>query len=101
MEQRHPEPANKERVRMPHLRFGIPALSFIMAAFSFCASAQDLAWKQLPPIPDTLGVAGAFAGTSGGALLVMGGANFPDRMPWEGGTKLWYDTLFALDTKPI
>ena len=41
-------------------------------------------------------MAGAFAGVSGGALLVMGGANFPDRMPWEGGAKVWHDEIYVL-----
>ena len=61
--------------------------------------AGDLHWSQLPPLPDALGVAGAFAGVSGGTLLVAGGANFPDKMPWEGGKKVWHDTVYAL-SKP-
>jgi N-acetylneuraminic acid mutarotase len=44
-----------------------------------------------------LGFAGPFVGTDNGALLVAGGANFPDKLPWEGGTKVWYDTVFALE----
>ncbi|HEX5222605.1 MAG TPA: galactose oxidase [Verrucomicrobiae bacterium] len=56
-----------------------------------------LHWQQLPPLPDPIGFAGPFAGTSGGALIVAGGANFPDKMPWEGGRKVWYDTVYILD----
>ena len=56
-----------------------------------------LSWKVLPPLPDREGFAAPFAGVSGGALLVAGGANFPDRKPWEGGAKVWYDTVFVLD----
>ncbi len=33
---------------------------------------------------------------SAAALLVAGGANFPDRMPWDGGTKVWHDAVYAL-----
>lgn len=55
-----------------------------------------LVWKQLPALPDREGFASSFAGVSGGALLVAGGANFPDKRPWEGGTKIWYDRVFAL-----
>lgn len=55
-------------------------------------------WKQLPPIPDREGFAGAFAGVSQRCLLVAGGANFPDKKPWEGGKKIWYDDVFALST---
>lgn len=54
-------------------------------------------WKHLPDLPDKLGVAGAFAGVSNGSLVVAGGANFPDKMPWEGGTKKWHNTIWALD----
>lgn len=38
-----------------------------------------------------------FAGVSGGALIAAGGANFPDKKPWEGGKKVWYDTVFVLE----
>ena len=38
-----------------------------------------------------------FAGVSGGALLAAGGANFPDKKPWEGGKKIWHDTVFVLE----
>lgn len=59
--------------------------------------ADDLRWAQLPPLPEARGVAGAFAGVSEGVLLVAGGANFPDQMPWRGGKKVWHDTVFELD----
>ncbi len=54
-------------------------------------------WGRLPSIPDREGFAGSFAGVSHGRLLVAGGANFPDKRPWEGGVKVWYDSVFALD----
>ena len=53
-------------------------------------------WQELAPIPDALGVAGPFVGASGGALLLAGGANFPDNPPWEGGAKRWCDAVYAL-----
>ncbi len=59
------------------------------------ASAED--WRQLAALPDKEGFAGCFAGVSHGALLVAGGANFPDAKPWEGGRKVWYDTVFVLE----
>ena len=59
-----------------------------------------LKWESLPPIPDPNGFASPFAGTSYGALIVAGGSNFPGKKPWEGGTKVWYDSVLALD-KPI
>jgi N-acetylneuraminate epimerase len=52
---------------------------------------------RLPDLPDPHGVAGAFAGLHDEHLLAAGGANFPDGvMPWEGGTKVWHDRVFAL-----
>jgi N-acetylneuraminic acid mutarotase len=53
-------------------------------------------WKQLPPLPDRVGFAGPFAGVSEGALIVAGGANFPGAMPWDGGAKVWHDSIFVL-----
>ena len=60
-------------------------------------AADSRGWSQLPSLPNKEGFAGMFAGVSGGALLAAGGANFPDKKPWEGGTKIWYDTIFVLE----
>lgn len=55
-------------------------------------------WSQLPAIPDSVGFAGSFSGTSSGALIVAGGANFPDGgAPWSGSTKVWHDDIFVLE----
>lgn len=73
-------------------------LTIVMFMSANLYSAElALNWQQLPPLPDATGVAGPFAGTSGGALIVAGGANFPDKMPWEGGKKIWHDTAYVLD----
>lgn len=42
----------------------------------------------------SIGVAGPVTGTHEGFLFVGGGANFPQGLPWEGGTKVYYDDLF-------
>jgi len=54
-------------------------------------------WEQMTPWPDPVGVAGPFAGVSNGALVVAGGANFPDGMPWLGGQKKWHDAVYVLE----
>lgn len=59
-------------------------------------SEQPRAWSPLPPLPDAEGFAGMFAGVSDKALIIAGGANFPDKRPWEGGVKTWYDTVWML-----
>jgi len=58
-----------------------------------------LSWTELPSLPDVEGFAGSYAGVSGDALIVAGGANFPDKRPWEGGTKIWYDRVFVLEAR--
>jgi N-acetylneuraminic acid mutarotase len=79
----------------------IALLSVLMSMPVVQAKAESakLDWKQLPSIPDRLGFAGAFAGVCHGALIVAGGANFPDAMPWDGGQKVWHDSVFVLAKK--
>lgn len=60
-------------------------------------AAPPLVWSQLPPLPDAMGFAGSIAGVSNGALIVAGGANFPDAPPWKGGKKVFHDSVFVLE----
>jgi N-acetylneuraminic acid mutarotase len=56
-------------------------------------------WGELPRIPDQFGFAGSFVGKSHSALIVAGGANFPDGgAPWTGSKKAWSDKIFVLDS---
>lgn len=71
--------------------------AFLAALIAAAAPAQSLDWTNLASIPDAEGFAGAIAGVADGKLLLAGGANFPDKRPWEGGQKRWYDTAFVLD----
>jgi len=76
-------------------------VSFAFAAGATCATAKpttSLSWDMLPPIPDANGFASPFAGVNYGALIVAGGTNFPEKRVWEGGTKVWYDNVYALET---
>jgi len=73
-----------------------PRLAALCIAPLACC-AETFTWQQLPPLSDPLGVAGPFAGVSGGALLVAGGANFPDKMPWQGGKRAWHDRVWVLE----
>lgn len=76
-------------------------LLLIMAATSRSASAQGSAlaldWEKLPPIPDKEGFAAPFAGVSGGALIVAGGANIVGDKWADGFTKKWDDSIFVLE----
>lgn len=74
-------------------------------AAAMTAEAAELRWDTLPPLPPSAGqtvqpgVASPFVGVHGDVLLVAGGANFPDRMPWEGGAKVWWDDIWVLERR--
>ncbi len=42
------------------------------------------------------GFAGAINGINNNVLIVAGGANFPNGMPWEGGKKFYSDHIYVL-----
>jgi len=53
---------------------------------------------EFPPIPDPAyakGVSAPFCGYEGDALIVAGGANFPDKPLLEGGAKKVYNDIWA------
>ena len=54
-------------------------------------------WEEAPPLPDPIGGAGPFADAHNDALIVAGGANFPEAPPWEDGEKVWHDRVFVLE----
>ncbi len=64
-----------------------------------------LSWKKIASVPDagdaktSLGLAGAINGVDNDVLIVAGGSNFPDKLPWEGGKKAYYDRIFVLEKK--
>jgi len=74
------------------------AITLMMLATQASKGAgPELAFDELPPLPDPIGFAGPFAGVSGDRLIVAGGTNFPGKPIWDGGTKVWYDDVFVLD----
>ena len=80
-----------------------PLIVPLLLSAATAAAAEDpvthglLTWRKLPALPDREGFAGMFAGVADGRLIAAGGANFPDGYPWEGGRKVWHDTVFVLD----
>jgi len=60
-------------------------------------------WSNLPALPPAhgeakqVGLAGPFAGTHNGSLLVAGGANFPNGSAWLGGKKVWWEDVYVLE----
>lgn len=69
-----------------------------MSTSVYSQTKTSFNWSELPNIPDNVGFAGSFSGVSNNALIVTGGANFPDGgAPWTGSKKVWHDRIFALD----
>ena len=85
--------------------FSLILISLIMSttdAFSQKTDVNHVEWKTAAQLqnPDgslSLGFAGAINGLSNDVLLVTGGANFPDKMPWEGGKKSYSKTIHLLE----
>ena len=79
--------------------------TFILLFHFFCflsfASANVLKWEELTELPapdgldENIGVAGPFVGVHNDALIVAGGANFPDKPLWETD-KVWHDRIYVL-----
>ncbi len=80
----------------------------VLAAFTLIsgctqAATTSLTWDEYPALPASAGqarqpgVASPFVGVHGDVLIVAGGANFPDKMPWEGGAKIWWDDIWVLE----
>lgn len=88
--------------------FLIAALTGIMVLVSGTGAADaalllrpETSENQVVSLPDEKGRAGMAAGavtdTDGeSVILAVGGANFPDKLPWEGGTKAFYSDIFKL-----
>lgn len=66
-------------------------------------SAAGIKWSVAATLPvakdaaKQLGLAGAVGGVHNNVLIVAGGANFPDSLPWEGGTKRYWDDVYILE----
>lgn len=54
-----------------------------------------LDFESLPELPDPIGLGGPIVGVHGDALVVAGGANFPEPLA-EGGAKVWHDRVHVL-----
>jgi N-acetylneuraminate epimerase len=105
---RNPQCSGKTNRSTPNHRFPVRmkvpcyfihlTLAVIMTVSLRAEEPAPLRWTQLPDIPDAEGFAGSFAGEVRGRLIVAGGANFPKGRPWEGGKKVWYDSIWSLES---
>jgi N-acetylneuraminate epimerase len=72
--------------------------------FSQKATISKVEWKKAAALQNadgslSLGFAGPINGVSNDVLIVAGGANFQDKMPWEGGKKHYSDEIHVLQKK--
>jgi solute:Na+ symporter, SSS family len=64
------------------------------------SSAAGMQWSVhsiLPPLPgyeNQPGLAGSFSGIIDNKLVIAGGANFPDGLPWEGGERRYWNDVY-------
>ena len=85
--------------------FPLLFISLIMAttdAFSQKKEVNHVDWKTAAQLQNSdgslsIGYAGPINGISNEVLIVSGGANFPDKMPWEGGKKSYSKTIHILE----
>lgn len=72
--------------------------------FSQEKNIKAIQWKIAAKLQNedgsiSLGFAGAINGISNNALIVSGGANFQDKMPWEGGKKHFSNEIHILQKR--
>ncbi len=81
-------------------------LLLFLFLITFCSvgwtNNDYLKFSTLPALPPNTGysaqpgLAGPYTGVDNDVLIVAGGANFPDKLPWEGGAKVYYNEIFVL-----
>jgi solute:Na+ symporter, SSS family len=65
----------------------------LIISITLFSSNNYFHFSYLPELPPNSGfntqpgLAGPYTGMDDGVLIVAGGANFPDKLPWEGGQK--------------
>jgi N-acetylneuraminate epimerase len=77
-------------------------MMLMTGALSAQEKIKDVEWRQVATLQErdgkpSLGYAGAINGVSNGVLLVAGGANFPGKMPWAGGSKYYSGDVHVLE----
>lgn len=89
---------------MKKIQETILLLALFLISISFYGQEiTKLEHTRLPDLPplasqsESLGFAGMLGGAHNGVLIVAGGANFPEGVPWEGGKKVWSDAVYVLE----
>lgn len=88
---------------MKPLAFFIILIVNIMPVLAQSNKTVAIEWNDLGDIPaannqaKSIGIAGPVVGVLQNKLIVAGGANFPEKMPWLGGKKFYYNDLFVFE----
>ena len=82
---------------------------FTAILFSMNTTAQvhkkvpiSMKWEKVTSLPPSegqtrsIGFAGPINGVSNDVFITAGGANFPNKMPWEGGAKYYSNEIYVL-----
>lgn len=72
------------------------------AVFAQRTPMQQIEWSVAAKLQNkdgstSIGFAGAINAVSADQLIIAGGANFPDKMPWEGGRKQYSKEIHILE----
>lgn len=76
-------------------------MPFFVSTHAQNAKETALHWKIAAELPSldgksrSLGFAGPVTGVHNNVMVVAGGANFPNNMPWQGGKKKYYDDVYV------
>jgi cyclically-permuted mutarotase family protein len=76
--------------------------SLLISGFISAQRKYNLRWKVAATLPvneklgKQPGLAGVFSGFVNGELVIAGGCNFPDSMPWQGGKKVYWNDIYIL-----
>lgn len=70
---------------------------------SIAQNSNQIEIEKLPNLPsintesESLGYAGMLGGSINDVIIAAGGANFPNDVPWRGGSKEWSDRIFIYE----
>ena len=78
------------------------ALLFLFVSIGYGQVVSKTNTTELSSLPaqtegsPSIGFAGMMGGSHSDVLIVAGGANFPDGLPWEGGKKIYSNQIYML-----
>jgi len=86
------------RIKLFVCKYFLIGLSLLIAVQATFGQDRDsvFQWDYLPELPHSKGLAGSFAGMHNNAILIAGGAFFPEPL-FTGGEKAWTDSIFVLE----